>query len=134
MKCLLDTNICIYIIIRKLPSVLRRLQSFQPGEFGISTITIAELEYGIHRSNQPDRNRIALTSFLMPFEIVDFDRAAASEYGSLRAWQMAYGKTVGAMDLLIAAQARSRALVLVTNNEREFARIPGLEIENWAVL
>lgn len=132
MKYLLDTNICIYIINKKLPSLLKRLQAFGPGQLGISTITIAELEYGIHKSRQPDRNRIALASFVLPFEILDFDRDAASEYGSLRAWQTSHGRTVGAMDLLIAAQARSRGLVLVTNNEREFARIPALKIENWA--
>jgi tRNA(fMet)-specific endonuclease VapC len=132
VKYLVDTNICIYIINKKLPSQLKRLQTFGPGQLGISTITIAELEYGIHKSRQPDRNRIALASFVLPFEILDFDRNAASEYGSLRAWQTSHGRTVGVMDLLIAAQARSRGLVLVTNNEREFARIPALKIENWA--
>jgi len=132
VKYLLDTNICIYIINKKHASILKRLQSFQPGQIGISTITIVELEYGIHKSSQPHRNRVALALFLLPFQIVDFDRVAASEYGSLRAWQTAHGKTVGSMDLLIAAQARSRELVLVTNNEKEFARIPDLEVENWA--
>ena len=132
MKYLLDTNICIYIINKKVPPLLKRLQTFHPGQMGISAITVAELEFGIHRSSKPERNRIALNSFLLPFEILDFDQAAATEYGAIRAWQTTHGKTVGSMDLLIAAQARSRGLVLVTNNEREFSRIPKLQIENWA--
>jgi tRNA(fMet)-specific endonuclease VapC len=132
VKYLLDTNICIYIINEKLPALLRRMQRFTPGELGISAVTVAELEYGLHKSSRPDRNRIALASFLLPFEIVDFDQAAASEYGEIRAWQTRQGKAVGALDLLIAAQARSRGLVLVTNNEKEFALIQGLLIENWA--
>jgi tRNA(fMet)-specific endonuclease VapC len=132
VKYLLDTSICIYIINEKLPALLRRMQRFTPGELGISALTVAELEYGLHKSSRPERNRIALTSFLLPFEIIDFDQAAASDYGEIRAWQMRHGKRVGALDLLIAAQARSRALVLVTNNEKEFSLIPGLRIENWA--
>jgi tRNA(fMet)-specific endonuclease VapC len=132
VKYLLDTNICIYIINEKLPALLRRMQRFTPGELGISAITVAELEYGIHKSTRPERNRIALTSFLLPFEIIDFDQAAATEYGEIRAWQTRHGKIVGALDLLIAAQARSRGLVLVTNNEKEFSLIPGLQMENWA--
>jgi tRNA(fMet)-specific endonuclease VapC len=133
VKYFLDTNICIYIINRKLPAMLRRVQTFQPGQLGVSSITVAELEYGIHKSSQPERNRIALTSFLLPFEIIDFDQAAAAEYGEIRAWQTTHGKTVGALDMLIAAQARSRGLVLVTNNEKEFSLVPKLQIENWAI-
>jgi tRNA(fMet)-specific endonuclease VapC len=133
VKYLLDTNICIYIIHRKLPAMTRRVQAFQPGQLGISSITVAELEYGIHQSSQPERNRIALASFLLPFEIIDFDQAAAAEYGEIRAWQTAHGKIVGALDLLIAAQARSRGLVLVTNNEKEFSLIAKLQIVNWVI-
>jgi tRNA(fMet)-specific endonuclease VapC len=103
VKYLLDTNICIYIINEKLPALLRRMQRFTPGELGISSIPVAELEYGIHKSSRPERNRIALTSFLLPFEIVDFDQAAAVEYGEIRAWQTTHGKMVGALALLIAA-------------------------------
>lgn len=131
MKYLLDTNICIYIIKQKDSALLRRLQSFKEGEIGISAITIAELEYGVARSAQSQRNRLALASFLIPFEVVDFDQEAAMDYGLIRAWLDKEGKPIGSMDMLLAAQARSKGIVLVTNNEREFGKVPGLQLENW---
>ena len=132
MNYLLDTNICIYIIKKKPPVVLKRLESKQPGQIAISTITLAELEYGIARSHYPDRNRVALLEFLLPFTILDFDQAASAEYGHIRSSLESKGKPVGPMDLLLAAQARSHGLVLVTNNEKEFKKVEGLRIENWA--
>ncbi len=132
MNYLLDTDICIYIINRKPPAVLKRVQSKQPGQIAISTITLAELEYGIVRSRYPDRNRIALLEFLLPFVILDFDPGASAEYGRIRSSLESKGRPIGPMDLLLAAQATSHDLVLVTNNEKEFARIDGLRIENWA--
>ncbi len=132
MNYLLDTNICIYIINKKPPAVLKRVQSKQPGQIAISTITLAELEYGVARSRYPDRNRIALLEFLVPFTILDFDQKASMGYGRIRALLDAKGKPVGPMDLLLAAQAKSHNLILVTNNEKEFARVDGLRIENWA--
>lgn len=132
MNYLLDTNICIYIINKKPLAVLNRVQSKQPGQIAISTITLAELEYGIARSQHPDRNRIAMLEFLFPFAILDFDRRAAFEYGRIRSSLESMGTPVGPMDLLLGAQAKSHDLILVTNNEREFQRIEGLQIENWA--
>ncbi len=132
MNYLLDTDICIYIINRKPPAVLKRVQSKRPGHIAISTITLAELEYGIFRSRYPDRNRIALLEFLVPFAILDFDQAAAAEYGRIRSLLETKGRPIGPMDLLLAAQAKSHHLVLVTNNEKEFTRIDGLRVENWA--
>jgi tRNA(fMet)-specific endonuclease VapC len=131
LKYLLDTNICIYIIKQKDTGILRRLQSHKEGETGISSITIAELEYGIARSTQLQRNRIALASFLIPFEVVNFDQEAAMDYGLIRTWLEKEGKPIGAMDMLLAAQARSKGIVLVTNNEKEFSMVPGLQMENW---
>lgn len=131
MRFLLDTNICIYIINRKPRSVIERLRSRQPYDVAVSTITIAELEYGISRSNSPDRNRFALLEFLIPFLILDFDQLAAVNYGSIRCSLEAEGRPIGPMDLLLAAQAKSRDLILVTNNEREFNRVTGLKVENW---
>jgi len=131
MNYLLDTDICIYIINKKPAAVLRRVQSKQPGQVAISTITLAELEYGIVRSRDPDRNRIALLEFLLPFAILDFDQAAAVEYGRVRSLLESQGRPIGPMDLLLAAQAKSHHLILVTNNEKEFRRIEGLRIENW---
>ena len=132
MNYLLDTNICIYIIKKKPPVVLKRVESKQPGQIAISTITLAELEYGIVRSRYPDRNRVALLEFLLPFTILDFDQAASAEYGHIRLSLESKGRPIGPMDLLLAAQARSHGLVLVSNNEKEFKRVEGLRIENWA--
>ena len=132
MNYLLDTNICIYVIRKKPPPALKRVQSKQPGQIAISTITVAELEYGIARSRHADRNRIALLEFLFPFTILDFDQKACAEYGRIRSMLEAKGRPIGPMDLLLAAQAKSRNLILVTNNEREFKRVDGLRIENWA--
>ena len=131
MKYLLDTNTCIYIINKKPPSAVNRIRSKHPDEVSISTITIAELEYGVHRSKHADQNRIALLEFLVPFTIVEFDQSAAAVYGSVRASLERKGSPIGPMDLLLAAQALSQQLVLVTNNEREFRRVAGLQIENW---
>ena len=131
MKYLLDTNTCIYIINRKPPSAVNRIRSKQAEEIAISTITIAELEYGVYRSQRADQNRIALLEFLVPFIILDFDQSAAAIYGSIRASLESRGTPIGPMDLLLAAQAMSRQLVLVTNNEKEFRRVRGLQIENW---
>lgn len=131
MNYLLDTNTCIYIINRKPASALRRIQTKRPEQVAISTITQAELEYGLARSKSPERNRIALLQFLFPFQLLDFDQLAAVQYGSIRSDLESIGKPIGSMDLLIAAQAVSRDLILVTNNEREFKRVEGLKIENW---
>ena len=129
---LLDTNICIYLIKRQPAVVLKRLREHSISEIGISCITLSELEYGINKSSRPFRNRIALAEFLAPLEILPFDDAAALEYGKLRCILERRGKPIGAMDLLIAAHALAGQSVLVTNNEREFKRIPSLTIQNWA--
>lgn len=133
MKYLLDTNICIYIINKKPLSAVNHIRSKQSDEIVISTITIAELEYGVYRSQHPDQNRIALLEFLVPFIILDFDQSAAARYGAIRASLESKGTPIGSMDLLLAAQAMSNKLVLVTNTEREFRRVEGLEIENWVM-
>jgi tRNA(fMet)-specific endonuclease VapC len=131
VKYLLDTNTCIYIINKKPPSAVDRIQSKQPEDIAVSTVTIAELEYGVYRSQKVDQNRIALLGFLVPLAILDFDQGAAAVYGSIRSSLEARGTPIGPMDLLIAAQAMSHGLILVTNNEREFGRVDGLGIENW---
>ena len=131
MRFLLDTNICIYLINKKDVGLLRKIQRYRNDEIAISTITIAELEYGVSKSSKTHQNRLALSTFLIPFSALDFDQEAATEYGIIRTWLEANGKRVGPMDMLIAAQARSKGLILVTNNEKEFAQVPGLEVENW---
>ncbi len=132
MKVMLDTNICIYIIKQKPRSVLERFAAFPVGDLGISVITLAELEYGASKSSEPDRNREALEQFVSPLEIAVFDRLATSVYGKIRALLEKRGRPIGSMDLLIAAHALSLNVRLVTNNMREFKRVPGLRVENWA--
>lgn len=131
MKFLLDTDICINLIRQKLPETLHRLRSCNLGDIGVSTITVAELQYGATRSQRPEQNRQALELFLIPLAFVEFDYEAALAYGRIRTTLETAGLPIGALDQLIAAQAVSRELVLVTNNTREFGRVSGLQIENW---
>lgn len=128
---MLDTNICIYIIKRRPQSVLWRFGLFPVGDIGISTVTLAELEYGAARSAQPRKNREALQQFISSLDIAAFDKPATETYGRIRATLEKKGRPIGAMDLLIAAHALSLGVRLVTNNEREFKRVPGLQVENW---
>jgi tRNA(fMet)-specific endonuclease VapC len=131
IEYLLDTNICIYIIKRKPVQVFEKFKSVAFGSIGISSITLAELQYGIMKSSIPERNRKALEIFLTPLEIVDFDYNATVEYGKIRADLERKGTPIGPLDTLIASHALSLDLTLITNNEREFVRINGLKIENW---
>jgi tRNA(fMet)-specific endonuclease VapC len=131
MTYILDTNMCIYLIRRRLPQVLEHFQRHTIGDIGISTVTLAELHYGAAKSQFPERNQQALAAFTLPLEIVPFDAAAAAAYGPVRAALERQGTPIGAMDMLIAAHALSLRLTLVTNNTREFARVQGLSVENW---
>ena len=131
MKLMLDTNICIYLIKQQPPSVLERFLSHPVGDIGISSITVAELDYGASKSRQASKNRAALDQFIAPLDVAAFDREAASVYGKIRASLEAKGTPIGGMDLLIAAHALSLGVRLVTNNGREFKRVPGLKVENW---
>ena len=131
MKYLLDTDICIELIRGRAAELLQRLTSLEPGEAAISAISVAELQYGVTRSSQPDRNRQALELFLLPLDILDFDFAAAARYGDVRAQLEAAGRPIGSYDMLIAAHALSHDLTLVTRNVREFERVAGLHIETW---
>jgi tRNA(fMet)-specific endonuclease VapC len=131
MKYLLDTNTCIYIIKRKPEKVIKQFLELKPGDIGISSITVAELKYGIEKSSKRDENIIALKQFLQPLLILDYTEEDAEVYGKIRVALEAKGIPIGAMDLLIASQALSRNLILVTNNENEFKRVKGIRIENW---
>jgi tRNA(fMet)-specific endonuclease VapC len=128
---MLDTNICIYLIKKKPPGVLKKLAEHKISEVGISAITVAELEYGVEKSAQTDKNRDALAEFLAPFEIMPFDERASLEYGRIRAHLERKGTLIGSMDMLIAAHAQSLGVTLVTNNAKEFKRMPHLQVENW---
>ena len=131
IKYMLDTNICIYIIRKKPEAVLRRLQRSRVSDIGISSVTLSELEYGAAKSTKPQQNKLALTEFLAPIEILPYDDLAAQQYGELRAHLERKGKPIGSLDMLIAAHALSLKCILVTNNEVEFRRVPKLNIENW---
>lgn len=128
---LLDTDICIYLINKKPKTVLDRITKFSPSYIGISSITIAELQFGIEKSERKVINREALKITLEPFEIYNFSKTTAIFYGTLRYELEKKGKKIGAMDMLIAAHALELNRTLVTNNEKEFRRIPKLKIENW---
>lgn len=132
MKYLLDTNICIYLIKQKPLKVLGRFQTLALSDIGISSITVAELEYGIYKSQQQEKNRSALMQFLMPLEIIEFDQTAAKIYGLIRSDLESKGLVIGSMDMLIGAHAMSLGVTLVSNNLREFSRITNLSLENWA--
>ncbi len=131
MKYLLDTNICIYLIKKKPESVLKIFAAKKPGDILVSSITVSELCYEIAKSSRQNENTVALEQFLYPLDVVDFTSEDALHYGRLREHAERIGKPVGAMDMLIAAQALSRGVVLVTNNVKEFSRIESLLIENW---
>lgn len=130
---MLDTNICIYVIKQRPEQVLERFRSYPVGDVGISVITLAELQYGAGKSSQPKRNHEALEQFVSPLQVADFDRRASAAYGELRPRLEKKGHPIGAMDLLIAAHALSLGVPLVTNNVREFRRVPRLVVENWAI-
>ncbi len=111
--------------------VFDKFKELPLGSVGISSISLAELQYGIKKSTRPDKNQIALNQFLLPLEIADFDTGAAIEYGRIRADLEKKGTPIGTLDTLIAAHVKAMGLILVTNNEKEFIRIDGLKVENW---
>ena len=129
---LLDTNMCIYLIKGQPAQALARLQSLEIATVGISSITLSELEYGVSRSSRPEQNKLALLEFLAPLEILPYDDDAAAMYGPIRASLERQGTPIGPLDTLIAAHALALGCTLVTNNKREFSRIPSLTVENWA--
>jgi len=131
MRYMLDTNICIALIKRKPTKALRRFDRLSAGDVGISTITLAELRYGIAKSQNVERNRQALEEFVLPLEVADFDEMAASTYGTVRADLENAGQPIGPLDTQIGAHAQSLDAVLVTDNTAEFRRIKGLKVENW---
>ncbi len=132
MNYLIDTNICIYIMNRKPPSVIEKFKAFDIGQIAVSSVTVSELWYGVAKSTNKQLNKKRLDEFLIPFDILPYDEQASRSYGQIRAMLEKKGKTIGPLDLLIAAHALSLNRILVTNNENEFSRIQGLAVENWA--
>jgi len=128
---LIDTNICIYIIKQNPETVIQKLKTLEPFQIKISAISVGELEYGVAKSQSVEKNRWKLLHFLSPFDIIPFEDHDAEIFGMIRANLEKSGKIIGPYDLQIASQAISRNLTLVSNNLKEFSRIPGLMFENW---
>lgn len=131
MKFYLDTNICIYFLKGQYPQLLDRMLSYKPDDIKISSMVKAELLYGVEKSKRRDENRDKLRKFLLPFEIIPFNDRAAAEYSVIRAEMEKRGEPIGPNDLIISATVLSQDGTLVTNNEKEFRRVPGLAVENW---
>lgn len=131
IRFLLDTNICIELIRGRAAAVLSHLRRRKIGTIGISAVTLAELRYGVEKSREPARNLIALAHFCAPLELCAFDHSAAAAYGAIRAGLERGGVPIGPLDTLIAAHAVALKAAIVTTNEREFRRVPGLRVENW---
>lgn len=132
MRYMLDTNICIYAIKHKPEKVFLKLQKVEPEDVCISSITYAELVHGVEKSKAVERNRLALSLLLSNIEILDFDVDAADAYGKVRADLEKKGTPIGPLDMMIAGHALSLGYKVVTNNVKEFERVKGLKIENWA--
>ncbi|MDR3478812.1 MAG: type II toxin-antitoxin system VapC family toxin [Gammaproteobacteria bacterium] len=134
MKYMLDTNMCIYIIKKHPENVLKKFKTFDLGDISISSITLAELMYGVHKSLHQHKNKAALEEFISPLEIMPFDDDAATHYGEIRANLEKKGTPIGSLDMMIAAHAQCLKVTLVTNNKKEFSRVPHLKIEDWVHL
>ena len=132
MSLLLDTNICVYAL-KQHPAVPERLLSKARPEVSLSVITEAELRAGAAKSASPARTLRLLENFLAPLNVLEFSSGDAVAYAQVRAKLERAGMPIGPLDTLIAAHALARELTLVTNNEREFRRVTGLRVENWAV-
>ena len=131
MHYLLDTNICIYLIKKRPSEVLEQFRQHSPQDVAISTITLFELQYGIEKSQYRQRSEDALAKFLLPLNIINIDRSSAIEAAAIRAQLEKKGMPIGPYDLLIAGLAKSRDMILVTSNTKEFERIAGLHLKNW---
>ena len=128
---MLDTNICIYIIKNRPLQVKERFEELEIGDLSVSIITASELIYGAYKSQRIESNLEIIESFLMPFDIIDFNYTSAIEYGKIRATLERQGQVIGNMDMQIAAIAKTNNMTLVTNNLKEFNRIENLKLENW---
>ncbi len=126
IEFMLDTNICIYIIKQKPADVINHFRRLPISSLSISSITLSELEYGVMKSSKIDQNQFALSQFVSPLEILPYGDDAAQYYGDLRAFLEKRGTPIGSLDMLIAAHALSVNCTLVTNNQKEFSRVPNL--------
>ncbi|MDA8335114.1 MAG: type II toxin-antitoxin system VapC family toxin [Peptococcaceae bacterium] len=133
MLYMLDTNICIYLIKSKSKLLLDRFKQCKPGEVGISTVTLAELRFGVAKSKFLKQNTAALNAFLPPLEIASFDEQAAGVYGMVRAELEAAGTPIGPLDTMIGGHALSLGASLISNNVGELGRIKDLQVLDWSL-
>ncbi len=131
IRYMLDTNVCVDILRGKSKVLLSCLGNHNPDEVAISVIVFSELQFGISKSTNPAKNLETVTDFCTPLSILPFDSNAAEQYGKTRAYLERAGTLIGPLDMLIGAHALAVDAVLVTNNEREFSRVPDLQVENW---
>ena len=130
MRYMIDTDICIYVQKKKYPHVLEKFKK-KFSQICISAVTYAELAAGVEKSEQKEKNAVALNDFTGFLEIVPFGTEEAKEYGNIRAKLEKSGKVIGNNDMMIAASAKVHNMILITNNVREFERVSGLRLENW---
>lgn len=130
LKFMLDTNMCIFTIKNR-PEHVREAFNAHHGQLCISTVTLMELVFGAEKSSNPQRNLAVVEGFAARLEVLKYDWEAAANTGQLRAELAKLGTPIGPYDQMIAGHARSQGLILVTNNTREFERVPGLRIEDW---
>ncbi|WP_459206309.1 type II toxin-antitoxin system tRNA(fMet)-specific endonuclease VapC [Pseudomonas sp. MLB6B] len=130
LKFMLDTNICIFTIKNK-PQAVREMFNRHQDQMCISTVTLMELVYGAERSAWPERNLADVERFTARLDLMKFDQDAAAHSGDIRADLARAGRPIGPYDLMIAGHARSKGLIVVTNNLKEFNRVPGLRVEDW---
>lgn len=130
LKYMLDTNMVIYTIKNR-PEKVREAFTLHEGQTCISSVTLGELIYGAEKSSQPERNLSVIEGLAGRLEVMPFDEKAAAHFGQLRAELAKAGKSIGPYDLIIAGHARALGLVLITNNLKEFERVPGLRLDNW---
>ena len=131
MKFLLDTNICVFLIRNKSEILREHIRSQPVGELGVSAITESELRFGADKSSDPHKNHALLERFFLTLPVLAFDSGCAREYGRVRAFLEKAGTPIGSLDTLIAAHALCAGLTVVTNNTREFKRVPGLRVADW---
>jgi len=128
---MLDTDICSYIIRERPIKVFEHFETVKMDQLCISVVTYAELIYGVEHSSSKKINKSIVDQFVKHLSIIDWDKKAAEHYGNIRELLQAKGNVIGAMDMMIAAHARSQKMILVTNNEKHFKRVPKLKVENW---
>lgn len=131
MKYMLDSNMCIYLINKHPERVVQKFKLYMNGSLSISSIVLSELFFGAHNSHQKEKNLLTLAKFTIPVEVLPYDTIAAQHYGEIRAYLQKKGSLIDPLDMLIGAHARSIEATLITNNFKEFSRIPNLLCENW---